>query len=90
LIVGSMMSRLPFTTSVGCLISLSSPKRSPRGLFHSTRAARCARAVCVELGGRGVTRQRAKTAVGEADTLRLDGLRRSFAMRLKAQTADPL
>ncbi len=45
--VGSVMSWFPFTTSVGCLISLRSPRRSPRGLFRPTKAARWARAVCV-------------------------------------------
>ncbi len=38
---------LPWGSSWGMpLISLRSPKRSPRGLFHSTKAARWTRAVC--------------------------------------------
>src|SRR5882724_12205783 len=51
LMVGTMMSRFPFTTSVGWAILLSSPKRSARTSFHSAIAASCAFIVCAELGG---------------------------------------
>src|SRR2546425_7568842 len=51
LMVGTMMSRFPFTTSVGWAILLSSPKRSPRTSLHSAIAASCAFIACAELGG---------------------------------------
>jgi hypothetical protein len=51
LIVGSMMSWLPLTTSVGWVMVLRSAKRWPRGWAHSVSAARWASAVCMELGG---------------------------------------
>jgi hypothetical protein len=39
LIVGTMMSLAPFTTSAGCLIVFSSAKRSPLISRHSRIAA---------------------------------------------------
>jgi len=51
LIVGTMMSLFPFTTSVGWLIARSSEYRSPRGMRHSPMALDCASMASGDEGG---------------------------------------